>query len=78
MKSGKIKNITPKQFREFLDYQGLKHIRTKGGHEVWSRQDLTRPVIIQNHLNPIPEFVVKNNLHTIGSTKQELLDFIGR
>ena len=73
---GHLRNITPKQFRAFLIHKGLKHIRTNGGHEVWSRSDMTRPVVIQTHESPIPEFVVLNNLKTINSSRQELLTFL--
>jgi predicted RNA binding protein YcfA (HicA-like mRNA interferase family) len=35
---GKLKNISLKTFRRYLQYCGLKHIRTKGGHEIWSAE----------------------------------------
>jgi len=74
--TGHLKNITPKQFKSFLIHKGFKHLRTKGGHEVWSRSDIKRPVIIQTHEDPIPEFIVNRNLKTINSTKNELLDYL--
>lgn len=76
---GGIKNIPLKDFRSFLLEKGLKEVKCKsGGHEKWTRHDLGRPVIIQSHIEPIPEFIVKNILTTIGSTKQELMKFLGR
>lgn len=75
---GKLKNITLKQFKAYLLHCGLKHIRTKGGHEIWSSKNLTRPVVLQTHVDPIPEFIIKNNLRTIGQTEQHLLEFLGR
>jgi predicted RNA binding protein YcfA (HicA-like mRNA interferase family) len=71
-----VKNIKLNTFRKFLEYEGLKMIRTKGGHEIWSRADLYRPVIIQSHIDPIPEFVVLSNLRTIGCSKQVLIDYL--
>lgn len=71
-----LKNIKLSTFRKFLEYKGLKMIRVSGGHEVWSRADLTWPVIIQTHIDPVPEFVIKSNLCTLKSDKQELLDFL--
>lgn len=71
-----LKNIKLSTFRKFLEYKGLKMIRVSGGHEVWSRADLTRPVIIQTHIDPVPEFVIKSNLCTLKSDKQELFDFL--
>jgi predicted RNA binding protein YcfA (HicA-like mRNA interferase family) len=71
-----LKNISLKDFRKFLEYKGLKVIRTTGGHEVWSGKDLLRPVILQTHVDPVPEFIIRNNLHTLGSDKNELLGFL--
>ena len=66
-----LKNIKLSVFRQFLLFKGLKHIRTNGGHEIWARKDLTRPVVIQTHEDPVPEHIIKNNLRTIKSNRQE-------
>ena len=71
-----LKNIPLKTFRDFLSYKGLKVIRTEGGHEVWSRKDLLRPVVIQTHIDPVPEFIVKNCLRTINATKDDYIEFL--
>jgi len=71
-----LKNISLKNFRKFLEYKGLRIIRTTGGHEVWSGKDLLRPVILQTHIDPVPEFIIRNNLRTIGADKNELLRFL--
>ncbi len=75
---GKLKNIPLKNFRAYLQYCGLKLIRTKGGHEIWSAKNLTRPVILQTHVDPIPEFIIKNNLRTMNKSEEHLLKFLGR
>ncbi len=67
-----LKNISPAVFRNFLKYKGLNHIGTKGGHEKWSKKDMLRPVIFQTHINPIPEFIIRNNLRSINSNTKEL------
>lgn len=67
----RFKNIPLNTFRKFLEYKGLKKIRTSGGHEVWSCAALLRPVVIQTHIDPVPEFILKNNIRTIGSTPDE-------
>ena len=71
-----LKNISLKNFRAYLLHCGLKHIRTKGGHEIWSAKNLTRPVVLQTHVDPVPEFIIKNNLRTIGRNEEHLLKFI--
>lgn len=73
----RLHNVSLKVLRGFLEERGLKRIRDKGGHEIWSRTDLRRPVILQSHIDPIPEFIVKNNLKTIGATATELLKYMG-
>ncbi|NQU52426.1 MAG: type II toxin-antitoxin system HicA family toxin [Bacteroidetes bacterium] len=71
-----LKNIPLKDFRNFLEFKGLKCIRTKGGHEMWSCTSLLRPITLQSHISPIPEFIIRNNLRTLGSNRSELLDFL--
>jgi hypothetical protein len=72
----KFKNISLRVFREYLIFCGLNHIRTKGGHEVWSAKGLSRPVILQTHVDPVPEFIIKNNLRTMGKTANHFLEFL--
>jgi hypothetical protein len=72
----KFKNISLRVFREYLIFCGLNHIRTKGGHEVWSAKGLSRPVVLQTHVDPVPEFIIKNNLRTMGKTANHFLDFL--
>lgn len=69
------KNISLNEFRKFLEYHGMKLIRTSSGHEVWSKANLLRPVILQTHVDPIPVFIVKNNLRTMGLTLKDLEDY---
>jgi len=73
-----LNNIKLATFRKFLEYKGLKMIRTSGGHEVWARADLTRPVILQSHINPIPVFAIAANLRTMNCSKEELLEFLSK
>jgi hypothetical protein len=70
-----IKNVSIVDFRAFLTHQGLKYIGTKDGHEKWSRKDLLRPVVFQTHIDPIPLFIIKNNLRTMGLTLTDLRSF---
>ena len=73
-----LRNIPLKDFRRFLEYKGLKRIRTIGGHEVWSCKSLLRPIILQTHIDPVPEFIIRNNLRTLGSNKNEFLNFLNK
>lgn len=71
-----LKNIPLRLFREYLEYKGLKNIRNKGGHEVWSRKNLMRPIILQSHIDPVPEFIIKANLRTLGETAEDFYEFV--
>lgn len=71
-----LKNISLKLFRKYLEYKGLKHIRTTAGHEVWCKKDLPRPIIIQTHVDPIPEYIIKTNLKTLKVDRNDFIDFL--
>jgi hypothetical protein len=71
-----LKNIPLRLFRAYLEYKGLKQIRNNGGHEVWSRKNFSRPIVIQSHIDPIPEFIIKSNLRTLGETADDFFEFL--
>ena len=65
MSTKKLSNIPLKDFRKFLKKQGLNLIKDskgRGGHEKWSRLGMDRPITIQTHIDPVPEFIVKQIL----------------
>lgn len=67
------KQIPTKDFRKFVKGEGCIHERTKGSHETWARTGMLRPIIIQANLKEVPEFIVKNNLKTLGVTMEYFL-----
>jgi predicted RNA binding protein YcfA (HicA-like mRNA interferase family) len=76
MSSSHLKNIPLKLFRSFLEEQGCVCNRTKGGHEHWSRKDLLRPITLQTHVDPIPEFIVRNTFKQLGLKKEDFTNWI--
>lgn len=72
----KLSNITPNEFARVLLLLGFTKTRTKGGHEAWTKEGIARPVIFQTHINPIPEFVVVNNLRTIGLSRKDFISLL--
>ena len=36
---------------------------------VWS-------IILQTHIDPVPEFIVKNNLRTLGLTRKDFIEWL--
>jgi len=72
----KLKNIPLKLFRQYLEYKGLKVYRRKGGHEVWGSHKLQRPIVLQSHIDPIPEFIIRNSLRTLEVDADDFYSFI--
>ncbi|MEM9686767.1 MAG: IS1595 family transposase [Bacteroidota bacterium] len=52
-------------------YSAINPKRGRGGHEKWSKYGLKRPITIQNHIDPIPEFIVKQCLRHLNMTKDD-------
>jgi len=71
-----IKNIPLRLFKKFLTAQGLKHTGGTGGHEKWNKLNLSRPVIIQTHEDPVPIHIVKSNLNTMGLKIKDLEEWL--
>ena len=79
MSTKKLSNISIYDFRKFLKNQGLNIIKStkgRGGHEKWSRADLTRPITIQTHIDPVPEFIVKQVLRHLEMTREDFFDIM--
>ncbi|MGN0235867.1 MAG: type II toxin-antitoxin system HicA family toxin [Paludibacteraceae bacterium] len=73
---GEISNIKLSDFRKFLREIGCVYDRTNGGHEIWTKAGLTRPIVIQTHKDPIPTFILKNILRDLGMKQDDFLRII--
>ncbi len=76
MSSRKLSNIPLREFQAFLELAGCKYIHTKGGHEKWTRSDLFRPVIIQSHVDPVPERIARKLIKLLGLTRDDYHDIM--
>ena len=66
-------NLSIADFRLFLAAKGLKEVESGNtGHEKWNKEGMIRPVVFQTHIDPIPEFIVHNNLRNMGLTASDL------
>lgn len=72
----KSRNVPLKDLRKFLEIMGAKHIRDKGGHEIWSHKDLPRSIPIQSHIDPVPEFIVLEILKYFSVSKKRMWEII--
>ena len=68
-----LSNVSISEFRAIMLLLGLTKVRTKGGHEAWMKVGMTRPAIVQTHVDPVPEYVLRNNLRIIGISREEFL-----
>lgn len=76
MSTKHLRNVPLKLYRDFLKHQGCTCSRISGGYEHWTREDLLRPITIQTHVDPVPEFIIKNGLRRLGLSKKDFLDWI--
>jgi hypothetical protein len=76
MSRRKISNLSLRQYRNFLQSIGCKYVSTSGGHEKWTKEGISRPIIIQTHINPIPERIIRSNLKTLGIDRKEFEQLI--
>ena len=76
MSARHLRNISISKFETFLELCLCKYLRTSSGHDIWSRADLTRPITFQNHIEPVPEFIIKNALRTLGYSKNDFHDIL--
>ena len=77
MSTQKLSNIPLNEFRKFLKNQGLniiKDTRGRGGHEKWSTLSMDRPITLQTHIDPVPEFIVKQVLRYLNMDKSTFFD----
>jgi hypothetical protein len=70
-----LKNIPLRIFRQYLESKDLKIIRKNSGHEIWGGKCLKRPITLQSHIDPVPEFVVKNSLNALNVDKEDFFSF---
>lgn len=76
MNTFKLSNIPLSDFRDFLKEMECNYLRTNGGHEVWVKEGLTRPIVFQTHIDPVPEIVIKGCLSTLGKSKKDFFSYL--
>ena len=52
---------------------GLHKMHTKGGHEAGKRKELRRTIIIQTHVDPLSELVMRTTINDLGVTCEEFI-----
>ncbi len=72
---GKIKQVHWKEFEKFLLADGCIFKREKGDHRIYWKKGLKRSIVVPRY-NPLPVFIVMNNLALLGISKKEYLQKI--
>ncbi len=65
-------------FEKYLLSKNCFLKRTQGGHAVYDRKGLNRPIIIQIHYKEVPITHIKTNLKTLGETLEKFYKDIER
>ena len=80
MNTVRLSNISIAEFKAFLESKGCVRVDNGNeGHQKWERPGITRPIIFQTHIDPIPEFIVRNNLRNLEISRKEFADwYIGK
>jgi len=76
MSTKHLRNVSISQLESFLELCLCKFIKNKKGHAQYTRSDLTRPLPFQNHIDPVPEFIVQNLLRGLGYSKTDFHDIL--
>ncbi len=76
MSTRHLRNITISKFESFLELTHCKFIKNEKGHNKYFRSDLNRPIIFQSHIDPIPEFIVKNLLRLLNYSRDDFYDIL--
>lgn len=76
MSTKHLRNISLSKFESFLELCGCKYIKTEGGHAKYFRSDLFRPIMFQTHIDPVPEFIIKNALRPLGYSRNDFFDIL--
>lgn len=73
-----LKNVSVRDCRKFLTKVGCHQNRSNGGHEHRTRYDLLRPITIQSHIDPVPEFIMKQILKALEVDRDEFWEILNQ
>ena len=66
-----MKAIPTKFFRKFLKSAGCHKDRNEGGHEIWDREGLLRPIVFRANEKEIPLLHIHTNLQDLGVSHKD-------
>ena len=66
-----LRNVSIADYEKFLQLARCIFVSVEAGHIKYTRSDLYRPIIFQSHISPVPEFIIRNALRSLGISKSE-------
>ena len=76
MSTRKLSNISLAKYLAFLELCHCTLLRNNSGHDVYARADLLRPIVPQNHIDPVPERILKQGLRALGYSRSDFFDIM--
>ncbi|MEW6296050.1 MAG: type II toxin-antitoxin system HicA family toxin [Candidatus Diapherotrites archaeon] len=71
----RITPIPARRLCKLLERAGFRCVRSEGDHFVYTRPEITRPVVIPNWPE-VPVFIIKNNLRTANISREEYFELL--
>jgi|688.fasta_scaffold81513_8 predicted RNA binding protein YcfA (HicA-like mRNA interferase family) len=68
--------VETKKFIKFLESLGLRCIRVRSSHQVFAKDGLSRPCIVDSQFKNIPINHIKTNLKTLNISYKDFLEKI--
>jgi predicted RNA binding protein YcfA (HicA-like mRNA interferase family) len=69
---GELGSIGWKRFESFLIDHGCRFKRIKGDHRIYAKDGIRRPLVVPMY-DPLPPFIILNNLRVLGISKEDFL-----
>jgi predicted RNA binding protein YcfA (HicA-like mRNA interferase family) len=71
----KIGKVSWKRFEKFLLAVGCEFKSQEGSHRKYKREGVLRPIIVPCD-DDLPQFIISNNLRTLGILKEDFIHII--
>jgi len=73
----KLSPVSYKQLAKVFAADGFRCVREEGGHMVFTKAGVIRPVVIPRYAS-VPVFIIKNNLRTAGMSRERYFELLNR
>lgn len=66
----KIQPVSYKKLAKVFEKAGFEFIRQSGDHLIYSKEGVSRPVVIPMY-EEVPVFIIRNNLRSAGMSREQ-------